>query len=296
LLLFFILALDRTSEDTLGGGGRIQPLQKYFCFPDKCMNTQMPWLRANNRTVLTVLSLWAGFYIQPLMAGTMETPSDKELSTMGQGFGKFVGSFMRQVQSDEGRRGVSGPGEERLPERSNKPPEWPTLRDRDEGQQRGGQQNRNGNNRGQPYPLYDPWGATWWSDPAFGFDPWGRGNSWVDQDWNNRRWQYGWNYGQTTPYGWGSPYGNNNGPAPGWEGEGAPGWVGEGERNPYGGAERYHPGPYGGERNAFNNEWLRQRDERQPAVMDEPASRFRTRDGERWSGNKNAGDERWRRE
>ncbi|MBF0095810.1 MAG: hypothetical protein HQM04_01920 [Magnetococcales bacterium] len=261
------------------------------------MNTQTPWRPAKNCTLILLASLWAGMGIQPLAAGTMETPSDKELSTMGQGFGKFVGSFMRQVQSDEAHKGMSSSGEERrLPERSSKAPEWPTPRSEEHSAQ-GGQQNRN-SNRNQYYPLYDPWGAAWWSDPAFGFDPWGRDNSWVDHDWHNRRWQYGWNYGQT------GPYGGYRAASPGWEGDGPPGWVGEGERypggaawgNPYGSAERYGPGPYGGERNAFNNEWLRQREERHPAAAEDPSARLRSREGERWPAHRGAGDERWRRD
>ncbi|MBF0183580.1 MAG: hypothetical protein HQM06_04205 [Magnetococcales bacterium] len=223
---------------------------------------------------------------------------------MGQGFGKFVGSFMRQMQSDEEKKGVPAGGEERrLIERpASKAPEWPSARERDEDAGSHGARQRQ-QARQNHHPLYDPWGASWWNDPAFGYDPWGRGNSWVDHDWQRRRWQYGWNYGQTpsyaAPYGsTGHPYGNGA-PYPGEYEALSPGdeggrWPGSGYGQlPYG-QERGWYAPYDNHRNAFNNEWLRPRDERQQPAADEflPGSRS----GESWPANNRAREQRWYRE
>ncbi|WP_130471134.1 hypothetical protein [Candidatus Magnetaquicoccus inordinatus] len=273
------------------------------------MKIHRQWVRSWNRPLISILGVVAGMAGHTVSAASMDAPSDKELSTMGQGFGKFVGSFMRQVQSDEEKKVLPGMTDERRqPERpSSRPAEWPAARDRDEEHTaRNGAQNRT-NNRNAPYPLYDPWGASWWSDPAFGFDPWGRSNSWVDNDWNARRWQYGWNYGGNMqpyqPYAFGPPYGGAPSPYNAGEGESSyPGGY-EGERypgygygaNPYA-AERWGTQPFVNERNAFNNEWLRQRDERHSPAAEETTPRYRNREGEGWSGSGRFRDDRWRRD
>ncbi|MEO5362206.1 MAG: hypothetical protein H7838_01075 [Magnetococcus sp. DMHC-8] len=172
----------------------------------------------------------------------VDPPSEKELSTMGQGFGKFVGSFMRQMQSEEEKKGVV-PEERRAVDRvAPGHGEWPTRRDREEDRAvRPGPAPANSERRSLPYRLYDPWGSARWGDPVFGFDPWERNNSWVDHDWNLRKWQYGWTYGGTHPYSGGHPYGG-----------GHPYYGG----GLYPGGEGWRPVPPGGDR--YRDEWERE--------------------------------------
>ncbi|MBF0401696.1 MAG: hypothetical protein HQL90_13135 [Magnetococcales bacterium] len=140
-----------------------------------------------------IFVLLTGFTPSPM--GATDAPSEKELATMGQGFGKFVGSFMRQVQSDDGKR---APVAE---DRHVAEPPPPSRQDRGvEPPVRGGQPGAEAvERRYVPYRLYDPWGANRWGDPVLGFDPWAQGGGWVDHDWNARKQQYGWSYGGVAP-------------------------------------------------------------------------------------------------
>ena len=154
---------------------------------------------------------WSVFWLimAVLMAGFVPSrgvvaaaaPSDKELSMMGQGFGKFVGSFMQQLQTDEKGK-PAPPAEDRPAERSTSYyGEAPARQDWKE--ERSSPPPRAAEKRERrmvPYRLYDPWGANRWEDPVLGFDPWERGDSWVDYDWNLRKRQYGRSYGGTSPH------------------------------------------------------------------------------------------------
>ena len=185
---------------------------------------------------------------------------------MGQGFGKFVGSFMRQVQ--EGDKKGSSPEEGRSADRSVPRSEAiPARPDRDEerSHQSGRAAAASGERRYLPYRLYDPWEASRWGDPTFGFDPGGRGNSWVDYDWNARKRQYGWSYGGIPPYseggggyGGGYPYG---------------GGYGVGRRNPYYGGG-WSPEEWGDDR--YGEGWGRDRYDRRLPPAEEG---YRSREG-----------------
>ncbi|MEO5339555.1 MAG: hypothetical protein H7837_03410 [Magnetococcus sp. MYC-9] len=130
--------------------------------------------------------------LAPFRVLAVDPPSEKELSTMGQGFGKFVGSFMRQVQSDEEKKGA--PVEERRPVERPAPSHRESVA-RSERSEAPAPRRETEERRPVPYRLYDPWGADHWGDPVFGFNPWERSPGWVDYDWNLRKQQYGWSYG-----------------------------------------------------------------------------------------------------
>ena len=108
---------------------------------------------------------------------------------MGQGFGKFVGSFMQQMQSEKGVGG-SHPDQHRSSEPSL--PEDRSVRSKRDGEDRSQQDPQRVY---VPYRAYDPWGASRWGDPYLGYDPWARSRGWVDYDWQHRKRQYGRYYG-----------------------------------------------------------------------------------------------------
>ena len=149
-------------------------------------------------------SVWRVFWVtayflvtvSPLSESAAADPaSEKELSAMGQGFGKFVGSFMQQLQSEKGE-GASHPDQRRSYEPSV-PSEDRSVRSERDGDNRSRQDSQR---IYVPYRTYDPWGASRWGDPYLGYDPWGQNRSWVDYDWQNRKQQYGWSYGGVSPY------------------------------------------------------------------------------------------------
>ena len=154
---------------------------------------------------------WHAFLVLPVLATLFfpqldvaaEPPSDKELSAMGQGFGKFVGSFMGQLQSNKMQEMASP--ERRAPRRSAPHKEEDVFRQEYDDDQRSrphtrreetSRQRKTAERRRTPYQFYDPWGASYWGDPHFGFDPWESRGSWVDRDWHRRKRQYGWSYGR----------------------------------------------------------------------------------------------------
>lgn len=190
----------------------------------------------------------ASFSSSAIAAGA---PSDKELSTMGQGFGKFVGSFMQQMQSDEGKHPPSAGG--RLPAEATTPSveDTPTHRER-EADRRTSREGRTKADERQyiPYRTYDPWKASAWGDPVLGFDPWARGGSWVEYDWNARKQQYGWSYGGTSPYDHGE-FGPHSGAANPYYGAGNP-YPDTGSGTHF--RERSWSAPFGG---GYGNGWDR---------------------------------------
>ncbi|MEO5354015.1 MAG: hypothetical protein H7835_12505 [Magnetococcus sp. XQGC-1] len=234
------------------------------------------WLFFRSAPCVLVVALFPSFAV------AAEVPSEKELSTMGQGFGKFVGSFMRQMQSDEEKKSAV-PDDRRVVERAPPPAGESAVRREPGGDSRRAEV---GDRRYVPYRLYDPWGAARWGDPVLGFNPWGRGNSWVDQDWNARKWQYGWSYGGTSPWSGGHYGGDSYAGNPWGYSGGYPGGYG-GERYPYSGGyagdryaaygsvpsprERSWSAPYGGD-------WGRE--ERGPFYAEESPS---WDDGSPWS-------------
>lgn len=214
-------------------------------------------------------------------------PSDRELSTMGQGFGKFVGSFMQQMQSDDGKRATSAEG--RLstappPPPVEEPP--PVRREREVERQRPREDRLEPGERERryvPYRTYDPWGAGAWGDPVLGFDPWARGGGWVEHDWNLRKRQYGWSYGGGSPYDRGEygPYGGGaypdiGGGAPlrerSWSAPLGGGYGGDGwDRGRY---DRWYPPPEMGPE-------YRSRGEHPPWSSDRPWDGYDRNDWER---------------
>ena len=166
--------------------------------------------------LVTAPILVVGFF--PSFSTAVEPPDEGELSAMGQGFGKFVGSFMRHMKSEK-ESGGADPEERPSSERSLLNKERPMRRERvddDHLSRKDARRDRT------PYYVYDPWGASRWGDPFLGYDPWGSNNSWVDRDWYARKRQYGWSYGgDRYPYYGGDryPYYGGDGPLrePSWD-------------------------------------------------------------------------------
>lgn len=111
---------------------------------------------------------------------------DKE---MGKRFGRFMESFMQQMDRQGDDKKAASPSTNAPP--AHAPPAYaPEERARDQ--------------RFHPrYREYDPWGATRWGSPYSGYDPWGAGMG------------YGALGPRRGPYGWGGhPPGSYNGGYP----------------------------------------------------------------------------------
>ena len=164
--------------------------------------------------VVAVLS--AG--LLPSQAFAESSFSDKDMGVMGQRFGKFMGSFMREMGAPGMPKGVPSASATGRVGREPVPPREPMrerayqapLRDREHRRYEREGDFRRERSRGRqdsPYyaPSYDPWGAYSWGRRPFRDDDWGGVGSWAERDWargrdyygagiapwENRRWGYG---------------------------------------------------------------------------------------------------------
>ena len=159
--------------------------------------------------------------------------SDESLAVMGGRFGKFVGSFMREVQP--GQPGVPG-GIPQVPAggMTESAPQGGAIQG---GTVFPGDERERFETRRHEFPAYryDPWGARRWGNPMLDYDPWGVAG-FADQDWTLGRNYYGLGFG---PWAHEDPFG--------------PGGYGPDPRGPvhYGpdprGPEHYGPDPRGPE-------------------------------------------------
>ncbi len=143
---------------------------------------------------ITAAWFLSGFAPYAVMAG--DVPNGQNLMQMGGRFGKFMGSFMRELHPGQQQPpGTTPPyvvptpreaplppparerAEEVRPKRSE-PPRGDTHPRREEHRRR------------SYYPTYDPWGADSWGNPLLDYDPWGAAG-FADKDWPSGRHYYG---------------------------------------------------------------------------------------------------------
>ncbi len=198
--------------------------------------TNAATVRAGGWALVTALFIG----LAPQTASADGSPVDQNIMQMGGRFGKFMGSFMRELQSDPKK--VPETVQPFFPAPREPPPpaargEAPAVKEarpeKDERRQY----------VYVPYPTYDPWGADFWGNPSLQVDPWGM-SSFAERDWARNRHFYGpggpLGYGGYHPdgYGWGGY------PGPDWRyGSDRYGsrWYGSDRLD----HERYEPDPYG---------------------------------------------------
>lgn len=145
--------------------------------------------------LVVVLFLVMVFFGRTIQAA--EPPSQEELSAMGKGFGKFVGSFMQQLNSAKGEKAAN---ERQIPDQ---PREQLSTREQLPTREQPNQK------RVVPryYVPYDPWGADRSGNPLLDYDPWSADDRWLGNAWERRR-----SYDDGTRYRWyrERPYGTRD--------------------------------------------------------------------------------------